>query len=137
MVDAAAAANLEWLGLNLCRMNRGGQNHVTYYEPEKNKGGSEQREEQKGENIMDKGSNEAERERWREKGEEDMGKVMWRGEEGRRTGGRGESVVGEKGGEVEAEGGKQGNVPHCQLFLTLRLCLYCKQRQREGDGREE
>lgn len=36
MVDAAA--NLEWLGLNLCRMNRGGQNHVTYYEPEK-KGG--------------------------------------------------------------------------------------------------
>lgn len=40
MVDAAAAAavaaaNLEWLGLNLCRMNRGGQNHVTYYEPEK------------------------------------------------------------------------------------------------------
>ena len=44
MVDAAAAAaaaaaNLEWLGLNLCRMNRGGQNHVTYYEPEKNKGG--------------------------------------------------------------------------------------------------
>lgn len=38
MVDAAAAAKLEWLGLNLCRMNRGGQNHVTYYEPEKKKG---------------------------------------------------------------------------------------------------
>lgn len=41
MVDAAAAAaaaNLEWLGLNLCRMNRGGLNHVTYYEPER-KGG--------------------------------------------------------------------------------------------------
>ena len=39
MVDAAAAAaaNLEWLGLNLCRMNRGGLNHVTYYEPEKKK----------------------------------------------------------------------------------------------------
>lgn len=30
-----AAANLEWLGLDLCHMNRGGQNHVTYYEPEK------------------------------------------------------------------------------------------------------
>lgn len=39
MVDAAAvAANLEWLGLNLRRMNRGGLNHVTYYEPEKRKG---------------------------------------------------------------------------------------------------
>lgn len=38
MVDAAAAANLEWLGLNLCCMNRGGQNHVTYYEPEKREG---------------------------------------------------------------------------------------------------
>ena len=40
MVDAAAAAaNLEWLGLNLRRMNRGGLNHVTYYEPEKKKEG--------------------------------------------------------------------------------------------------
>lgn len=36
MGDAAAAAgNLEWPGLNSCRMNRGGLNHVTYYEPEK------------------------------------------------------------------------------------------------------
>ncbi len=39
MVDAAA--NLEWLGLNLCCMNRGGLNHVTYYEPEKKRRGSE------------------------------------------------------------------------------------------------
>lgn len=39
MVDTAAAANLEWLGLNLRRMNRGGLNHVTYYEPEKKKEG--------------------------------------------------------------------------------------------------
>jgi len=39
MVDAAAAANLEWLGLNLRRMNRGGLNHVTYYEAEKKEGG--------------------------------------------------------------------------------------------------
>jgi len=38
MVDAAAAANLKWLGLNLCRMNRGGLNHVTYYKPERKKG---------------------------------------------------------------------------------------------------
>lgn len=38
MVDAAAAANLELLGLNLRCMNRGGLNHVTYYEPEKRKG---------------------------------------------------------------------------------------------------
>lgn len=30
--------------------------------------------EQRGGNIMDKGSNEAERERWRERGEEDRGK---------------------------------------------------------------
>lgn len=43
MVDAAAAAaatNLEWLGLNLRRMNRGGLNHVTYYEPEKKRRGA-------------------------------------------------------------------------------------------------
>lgn len=61
MVDAAAA-NLEWLGLNLRRMNRGGLNHVTYYEPEKKKRrGSERRAEQRAGNIMDKGSNEPER----------------------------------------------------------------------------
>lgn len=41
MVDAAAAANLERLGLNLRRMNRGGLNHVTYYEPEKRRGEGE------------------------------------------------------------------------------------------------
>lgn len=31
----AAAANLDWLGLNLRRMNREGLNHVTYYEAER------------------------------------------------------------------------------------------------------
>lgn len=45
--------------LNLCHMNKGGQNHVTYYEPEKSSGGSARREEQRGRNVMDKGSNEA------------------------------------------------------------------------------
>lgn len=34
---AVASANPEWLGLNLRRMNRGGLNHVTYYEPGKRK----------------------------------------------------------------------------------------------------
>lgn len=37
---AAAAANLEQLGLNLRCMNWGGLNHVTYYEPGKKKKGA-------------------------------------------------------------------------------------------------
>lgn len=45
--------------LDLCHMNTGGQNHVAYYEPEKSSGGSAHREEQRGRNVMDKGSNEA------------------------------------------------------------------------------
>lgn len=36
---AAAAANQEWMGLNLRRMNWGGLNHVTYYEAEKKEEG--------------------------------------------------------------------------------------------------
>lgn len=74
-------------------MNRGGQNHVTYYEPEK-KEGSERREEQRDGNIMDKGSNEAEkgevaRERRGESNVEGRGR-----KEARKKGGRGERAVG-------------------------------------------
>lgn len=45
--------------LDLCHMNGGGQNHVAYYQPEKSSGGSARREERRGRNVMDKGSNEA------------------------------------------------------------------------------
>lgn len=88
MVDAAPAANLEWLGLNLCCMNRGRLNHITYYEPEKRRG-SEGRAEQRGGNIMDKGSNEAERERGGEIKERRAGDSNVR-----QKGGRGKCAVG-------------------------------------------
>lgn len=72
---------------------------------------------------MDKGSNEA------EKGEVARDR---RGQGGGRRRGRRQRTVG-----VERRRGKKGNVPHCQLFLTLRLCFYAKQRQHESDGGEE
>ena len=37
----SAAANLETVGFNLRRMNRGGPNHVTYYEQENRGEGAE------------------------------------------------------------------------------------------------
>lgn len=108
---AAAAANQEWMGLNLRRMNWGGLNHVTYYEAEeKKRRGSEKRAEQRAGNIMDKGSNEAER--WQEKGEEDRGR-----RQGRKGGMKRRARCRVKEQERRRpRGGKRGNVPHCQLF---------------------
>lgn len=124
MLDAAAA-NLEWLGLNLCRMNRGGLNHVTYYEPEKRRG-SEGRAEQRGGNIMDKGSNEAERARGGEIKERRVGEsnVEGRGRKGEEEGRESRvccRVESRRGGARGREARECASLP---AFLTLRLCLY-------------
>lgn len=100
------------MGLNLRRMNWGGLNHVTYYEAEKKRRGSEKRAEQRAGNIMDKGSNEAER--WQKKGEEDRGRRQGRKGEMKR---RARCRVKEQE-RRRPKGGKRGNVPHCQLFHT-------------------
>ncbi len=52
------------------------------------KRGSERKAEQRGENIMDKGSNEAERERWQERERGGQGKVMWRREDKKERSGK-------------------------------------------------
>lgn len=101
MVDAAAA-NLEWLGLNLRRMNRGGLNHVTYYEPEKKRGGVGGGWSGGG-NKMDKGSNEAERERGSER-KEVRADNEERGKEGGEVGGEGEKE--RYGVESRKDGGR-------------------------------
>lgn len=62
-VATREGADLKQLGLNLCHMNRRGQNHGTYHElGEKNqRTRSERREQRRGGSIMDKASREAEK----------------------------------------------------------------------------
>lgn len=125
-----AAANLEWLGLDLRHMNRGGQNHVTYYEPEKKKrkGGARRRERQRGGNIMDKGSNEA------EKGEVARDR---RGQGGGRRRGRRQCTVGverRRGGGRGREERECASLPafsHAPSVL-LRQTEAARERWRRG-----
>lgn len=104
---------------------------------QKKRRGRERRAEQRGGNIMDKGSNEAERERWREKGEEDGERnVEGRGRKEAREGEerRARCRVGSRRGGCRGREAREcASLP---AFLTLRLCLYAEQRQRKREMEE-